>query len=291
MAKLSPHCQLVLNHLSKLKPNDGWSIEPYISAKGELLMTLNRGNVPVCGYVNGEQLRFKELILDSSSGCVVGVTSYIRDSKKYGKGPVLVEKDGSMTGGQQQRELRVTLSDAKVSLKEFQAERANNVERASRISTSTQNKSNNMDQELVYKIVFLSMLAYSLLRLVTSFIYFVVIPGFICYLLQTCPVVDSFEPKVEMKRVLRGDNLPENHPNKPSSSFLSQTFARVKASVSTEIATSLGYEVSLQTFYGLFIIANVRVQSMNSDLYWIGALDKWTFVYQRDLTSTTPAQT
>ena len=212
MARLSYHCQRVVNHLNKLKPNDGWSIDPYISAKGELLMTLTRRNVPVSGHVNnGEQLKFKELVLDGSSGCVVGVTSYMSDSEKYGRGPVVVEKDGSITTKSQQREVRVTLSDTKVSLKEFQAERTNNVERASRSmdtsttsTTNTHNTSNLTDQEHIFKIIFLTVMAYSLLKLVTSLIYFVVIPGFICYLLQTCPLMDTFEPKKEMKRILRG---------------------------------------------------------------------------------------
>lgn len=35
------------------------------------------------------------------------------------------------------------------------------------------------------------------------------------YLMSTCPSDDSFEGKRELKRVLRGEKLPEDHPDKP----------------------------------------------------------------------------
>ncbi|KAL7461145.1 hypothetical protein ACHAXS_001572 [Conticribra weissflogii] len=38
------------------------------------------------------------------------------------------------------------------------------------------------------------------------------------YLMSTCPTAESFDAKRELKRVLRGDNLPEDHPDKPKAS-------------------------------------------------------------------------
>jgi hypothetical protein len=35
------------------------------------------------------------------------------------------------------------------------------------------------------------------------------------YLMSTCPSDESFDGKRELKRVLRGENLPEDHPDKP----------------------------------------------------------------------------
>jgi hypothetical protein len=35
------------------------------------------------------------------------------------------------------------------------------------------------------------------------------------YLMSTCPTDDSFEGKRELKRVLRGEKLPDDHPDKP----------------------------------------------------------------------------
>ena len=35
------------------------------------------------------------------------------------------------------------------------------------------------------------------------------------YLMSTCPTDESFEGKRELKRVLRGEKLPEDHPDKP----------------------------------------------------------------------------
>ena len=35
------------------------------------------------------------------------------------------------------------------------------------------------------------------------------------YLMSTCPVDESFDAKRELKRVLRGEKLPADHPDKP----------------------------------------------------------------------------
>ncbi|KAL7552245.1 hypothetical protein ACHAWF_015473 [Thalassiosira exigua] len=41
------------------------------------------------------------------------------------------------------------------------------------------------------------------------------------YLFSTCPTSDSFDGKKELKRVLRGEKLPEDHPDKPKEAFTS----------------------------------------------------------------------
>ena len=50
--------------------------------------------------------------------------------------------------------------------------------------------------------------------------------------------------KKELKRVLRGEHLPENHVDKPKG-FFDQALSRINATVTTELATGLGYEVSM----------------------------------------------
>ena len=42
--------------------------------------------------------------------------------------------------------------------------------------------------------------------------YIILFPLTYVYLLQTCPSVESFEAKKELKRVLRGKHLPDDHP-------------------------------------------------------------------------------
>jgi hypothetical protein len=42
----------------------------------------------------------------------------------------------------------------------------------------------------------------------------------------------------------KSHHLPENHPDKPKDDWFSSTIARVTASVATELATSMGYELS-----------------------------------------------
>ena len=48
-------------------------------------------------------------------------------------------------------------------------------------------------------------------------------------------------------------HLPENHPDKPKDDWLSSTIARVTASVATELATSLGYELSVVVSTNYFV--------------------------------------
>lgn len=98
--------------------------------------------------------------------------------------------------------------------------------------------------------------------------------------MHTCPGEESFDVKKELKRVLRGDKLPDGHPDKPKD-WLSRSIARVAASVGTELVTSLGYEVSLDNFVGACTVACVRVPSADMDFYWIGLFGKWRFIMQR----------
>ena len=62
----------------------------------------------------------------------------------------------------------------------------------------------------------------ALLRLLLSngaMLYLILLPLVYFYGLQTCPTVESFDAKKELKRVLRGHHLPEDHPNKPKGFF------------------------------------------------------------------------
>ena len=99
------------------------------------------------------------------------------------------------------------------------------------------------------------------------------------YLLSTCPIAESFDAKRELKRILRGHHLPEDHPDKPRG-ILSETIARIQASVTAEIATLPGYEVTMVPIAGAALIVCVRVPSVEKDFYWIGAAKRWTYFYE-----------
>eukprot|EP00978_Attheya_sp_CCMP212_P009829 scaffold23424_cov57-Attheya_sp.AAC.1 len=109
------------------------------------------------------------------------------------------------------------------------------------------------------------------------YVYIVALPLVYLYCVQTCPSNESFDAKKELKRVLRGHHLPENHPDKPKG-FLTNALNRVQATVATEVATGLGYENIL----GAFTIAFVNVTSVERDLFWIGILGEWRYLYQRE---------
>merc|ERR1712174_181351 len=107
------------------------------------------------------------------------------------------------------------------------------------------------------------------------------IPIFVVGIL-TCPTIDSFDAKKELKRCYRGQHLPDDHPDKPKGWF-AETAARFTAVVATEVASGLGYEVKHVPILGLAIFTTVTLNSVNMECYWIGAFNKWYFIMQRKL--------
>ena len=101
-------------------------------------------------------------------------------------------------------------------------------------------------------------------------VYAVVLPFLYLYALSTCPSQLSFDAKKELKRVLRGHHLPESHPDKPQG-FFEGLAARVAASVTTELATLPGYEVSMMPLAGAAIVTTVTVPTAKMECYWVGA--------------------
>ena len=112
--------------------------------------------------------------------------------------------------------------------------------------------------------------------------YLVAAPLLYLYALQQCPLESSFEPKKELKRVLRGTYLPETHPDKPKG-FLEGMAARVAASVTTELATLPGYQVTMINLAGAAIVSSVKVPTAKMECYWLGAFGKWYYITSREL--------
>jgi hypothetical protein len=112
-------------------------------------------------------------------------------------------------------------------------------------------------------------------------VWIAVFPLAYLYAVQKCPSDESFDAKKELKRVLRGHNLPDGHPDKPKG-FISETISRVQASVATELATAPGYQVAIYDFIGAFKLAVVTVPTIEQDLYWIGFAQQWKYLFQRD---------
>ena len=114
-------------------------------------------------------------------------------------------------------------------------------------------------------------------------LYILALPALYVYLLNTCPAEASFDAKKELKRVMRGHHLPENHPDKPKG-FLSETLARLSASVTAEVATGLlGYEITMIDLAGAAKVVCVRVPAAKMDYYWAGLVGQWYYVYSNEI--------
>lgn len=87
----------------------------------------------------------------------------------------------------------------------------------------------------------------SLIAVLSSFA-ILLLPLLYFYLVSCCPQASSFDGRKELKRVLRGKHLPEDHPEKPKSS-LEKFAAKVTASVTTELATLPGYTTEMTPFF------------------------------------------
>lgn len=104
----------------------------------------------------------------------------------------------------------------------------------------------------------------------STLFYVAIFPLVYVYGITTCPPLESFDAKKELKRVLRGQYLPDDHPQKPKTMW-EQWAARAMASVTTEIATFPGYEVDMMPLAGAAIWTEVKVPTANLQCYWLGA--------------------
>mmetsp|Transcript_47311 Transcript_47311/g.143274 ORF Transcript_47311/g.143274 Transcript_47311/m.143274 type:complete len:310 (-) Transcript_47311:179-1108(-) len=298
--KPSRRTEEALRHLNKLKPFDGWSADLYVGSDGKRKVALRRRNAPLT------ERGFEDIVLDSKgTGCIVGITTYItssaeKGSPKHGRGAILVERDGSVF--RTQKDVRVTLQGddgpyAEEVLNESRERMRNDRERAraaqarkrerssvseSAASSATLSDEQNMQLITAAMYVVAVIMTVKLLSTVLFSLWVAILPVAFVYAVHTCPSNDTFDAKKELKRVMRGEKLPDDHPEKPKD-WLSKSIARVAASVGTELATSLGYEVCLNNILGACTVATVRVPSTEMDFYWIGALGKWYYLMQRQI--------
>jgi len=106
-------------------------------------------------------------------------------------------------------------------------------------------------------------------------------PGCGLYLFITCPTNDSFDGKKELKRVLRGEKLPEDHPQKPKG-FLEKAMAKVSASLEAEAAAFAGCKIEIMDIFGIVKIASIKHPITNTVYIWLGAKSKWRYIMAKD---------
>eukprot|EP00537_Pseudo-nitzschia_pungens_P002631 CAMPEP_0172358594 /NCGR_PEP_ID=MMETSP1060-20121228/2895_1 /TAXON_ID=37318 /ORGANISM="Pseudo-nitzschia pungens, Strain cf. cingulata" /LENGTH=349 /DNA_ID=CAMNT_0013079879 /DNA_START=194 /DNA_END=1243 /DNA_ORIENTATION=+ len=139
------------------------------------------------------------------------------------------------------------------------------------------------DKERYFQYAMLALGAWMALKVLSSLfsetlLFALVLPGLYLYGLQTCPANSSFEPKKEVKRVLRGYHLPDDHPNKPrKGNFLEEWTAKITASVATEVgAVAGGYSLEMTPLLGgVATHAIVTLPTLGLTCEWIGCNDTW----------------
>jgi hypothetical protein len=272
--KNQQHRSQALLHLQKLKPGDGWSLQE--NSRDSTVKLCRRG-VPLTDNA------FVDLYFDGED--VVGLlTDPSSSSKQSVQGQVLVDSKGQIVRGTKLKTVRIASSAASSKSATPPAAPSS----SSTTSTTTSSTTWTPEQHLLFwKLIGCFIVGTVVLRLLmqTLFVlYICAFPLLYFYLVQNCPSDASFDAKKELKRVLRGAHLPENHPDKPTG-MLSEALARIQATVATELATLPGYETTLVNVLGAAKVACVRVPSANMDFYWVGAMQNWYYVYSSQLSN------
>ena len=96
------------------------------------------------------------------------------------------------------------------------------------------------------------------------------------------PEATSFDKRKELKRVLRGHHLKEDHPEKPKGYF-GNIMAKASASVSAETAVLTGARVQLTPYQGALIVVEMKVPRNYNKYYWIGIAGEWRYLFSRPL--------
>jgi hypothetical protein len=269
-----------LRHLKTLKPLDGWSIETNnIGHQG------GGGGVRLCRRrVPLTTNYFLDIYYDeTNTKCVVGILSI--PSNQRATAQILVKADGTPA----------TTPSKTISVRGYQPggglannssrSRSNNTTTPTNDSTSTIPVLSDEQNMQILKFIGFGLGGLLLLKVVLQaavVLYLCALPIAYLYLVQTCPADDTLDVKKELKRVMRGKHLPDDHPNKPKG-FLSETLARVTASVTAEVATGLlGYEVTLISLASAATVARVRVPAARMTYYWLGANHAWHYVWSSE---------
>ena len=279
--------QAALTHLRSIKPNDGWSVQQSSSGGGDRFRLLRR-NVPL------SESDFVDIHYCPSENIVVGVMT--EDGKTC---QVLVDENGKPvsnirivpvttykpgTAGRNANFATARSSNRAPPPRansdrprQMPRQQHNNNEDAIPTLTPAQNK-----QILTYGLGFVAVTLFLKILAADTLLYTFFLVVLYLYMIQTCPSMESFDAKKELKRVLRGHHLPEDHPDKPRG-FLEDLAARVTASVATEMATFPGYEITMTPMGGALIVTEVTVPTAKLNCYWIGAFGRWNYIYSSEI--------
>ena len=213
-----------VNHLRQLRPLDGYTAEAYLSSSGKKLVRLKRRNVPL-----KDDDEFLDIVVVTNR--VIGI-QILTASGHVGRGVVLVDENGMPSDDDSQ----ITVDMTNVLMT---ASNINNHSSSARsqyqqqVPTTNPLLSNNIDNEMILQYGIMAFGALLLLKIVVnalSSLVLILLPFLYFYAASTCPTTESFDPKKELKRVMRGAHLPEEHQPK---GFFEQGLNRLAASIST----------------------------------------------------------
>lgn len=286
MPSLSSSAKDALAHLKRKKPMGGWGVE-VTGVEGSPTYRLLRRSVPLTDN------KFLDIHYDPLSDCVVGITSKSTRLTNTSQAQILVDKDGNPVSKGQLKSIR-SYNPSKSQSSSASSTTGTTATRSTATAIRTNNNIGinaappifeNMDNQqlLQYGLIFImACLIYSIISQAVYMLSLLLFPCIFLYGIQTCPSEQSFDAKKELKRVLRGHHLPEDHPNKPKN-FFDKTIAKISATVTTELATGLGYEVSMMSLAGAAWFTSVKVPAAQLEGYWLGAFGKWTYIGSRSL--------
>ncbi|GKZ01522.1 hypothetical protein MPSEU_001102800 [Mayamaea pseudoterrestris] len=263
--------QSALAHLKRLKPLDGWALD----FKSNTVRLLRR-NVPV------SETYFLGLHVTPQNQ-VVGILTESKNGQAQGQ--ALVDEKRNLVKS-------VSIVSVKDWKKTTETAHASSTARSNFSSSNASNNSSipfspdENKQLLQYAAIavgaaiFLKILLSSL-----SGLLILILPAAYVYCVLNCPSEDSFDIKQQLKRVMRGQHLPETHPDKPKG-FFSETLARFQATVATELSTSLGYNLNMINVINAALVANVHVPSIEREFYWLGVNNHWYYLFSSSTSST-----
>mmetsp|Transcript_115199 Transcript_115199/g.332776 ORF Transcript_115199/g.332776 Transcript_115199/m.332776 type:complete len:287 (+) Transcript_115199:144-1004(+) len=277
---MSKSSQAALVHLRTIKPSDGWSVKK-TDGKGFQLLRRN---------VSLSENYYSDIHYCPTKNVVVGILTSDGSASAC---QLLVDEKGRPVN--ETKVMSVNTYDpngpSKIDFSKSRSQAApRDAAQRSKASSSPGDSSpissltpEQNKQLIQYGLMFIGALIVLKVLAKTNLgaLYMLALPLIYVYAMQTCPSAESFDAKKELKRVLRGHHLPENHPEKPKGWFEEMT-ARVTASVTAEIATFPGYELEMTNLAGAAWLADVRVPSAKTQCYWIGAFDKWYYVTSFD---------
>ncbi|KAL7464944.1 hypothetical protein ACHAXS_005278 [Conticribra weissflogii] len=298
---LPPRTKAALHHLQALRPLDGFSVDNFVSTTGKTLWRLKRRGVPLSddGFLEIVVVRDGTTATATASsgssiasatamnceGCTVGI-QVLTSKGDAGRGIILVNPDGSVAGHKEgEKVVTVSMADTlsnlgKIHTSTVAASRDKSFSSSMRGNDATNRPPTggiddllaNISNDKMVQYAFLALGGLVALKMIFSVLLggglgIVLLPVLYYYALQHCPSSESFDAKRELKRVMRGTHLPEDQQPK---GFFEQGLNRLAASISTELATSLGYECEITDYFGAAKMAFVRVPVAGADFYWIG---------------------